>query len=328
MSGPTPGQPVRPFGGPPGMPSAAPMGGFGYAPPGPPPSPMSVSPERMSPPPPPVVPQPPLQQRPQKGGRRRVILVILLAAVLLGGGAAVAALVFPNLTGGNSNTVTNTNVSTVNRTNTNTVANANRSNSNATPTNVNTANRNAANDNVNAANVNAPANTNAANVNTVANVNTNTPANTNVAVNQNTNTRPASYSADSDGDKLNDYLEEWIGTSRTNADSDSDGFPDGNEVTNKYSPLGDGKMEAAGYQAFCSRSTVVLQYSLPSSDVSTLCGIGSDLITDIQVMATNADFYEDLNTNLTGACTSFGKLAADVCAGLTSFTVVDYLVSS
>ncbi|OGY54760.1 MAG: hypothetical protein A2951_01700 [Candidatus Buchananbacteria bacterium RIFCSPLOWO2_01_FULL_56_15] len=49
---------------------------------------------------------------------------------------------------------------------------------------------------------------------------------------------------DTDGDKLDDQLEESLGTNRNNPDSDGDGYQDGVEVKNSYNPLGAGKLSA------------------------------------------------------------------------------------
>jgi hypothetical protein len=46
---------------------------------------------------------------------------------------------------------------------------------------------------------------------------------------------------DSDTDGLSDQLEDALGTKKDNPDSDSDGFKDGEEVRNGYSPLGPNK---------------------------------------------------------------------------------------
>jgi hypothetical protein len=325
-SGFSPGRPLQPF------------GAQAYQPP---PPPSAISPERTPTVPPPTVPSSPASFDPQGGkkGKKRTLLYIALAVVLIGGGAAVAALVFPKATetntNANTNVVANTNTKNVNRvTNTN-KANANTNATRNTNLNTNTALPNAntntsvnapVNLNTNASNTNASLNTNSAlNANVVANTNTQT--NTNVNATTNTNTQPATFALDTDGDKLNDYLESWVGTSKTNADSDGDGFPDGSEVTNKYSPLGSGAMTAAGLQSFCSRSTIIVQYGLSSTDVSTLCGIASDILTNIQVMAANTAFFEDLETQRSTSCSSFGKIDASVCNALITFIILDYLVS-
>lgn len=337
VSGPPPGRPIQPF----GVPS------YGATPP----PPSSVSPEGMRPIPPPTVPPSvPPRRSPGGGSRKRILLITVLVVVLLAGGAAVAALVFPNLVPStdNTNTVANANANTNGNANVNRAANVNRTNVNTNTrvnTNTNTnavANVNVTNTALPNLNANAGLNTNAATnqntnaTNQAANQNTNATANVNAVVNTNTatntpvntNTPPETYTNDTDGDKLNDYLEEWVGTSKTNPDSDSDGFPDGSEVLSKYSPLGAGDMTAAGFQTFCVQSTVVRQYGLSSTDVTTLCGIGADILANIQVMASNADFYEDLTSQLTGSCGSFGKVDSKVCVGLTAFLLVDYLVSS
>ncbi|MDP3964664.1 MAG: hypothetical protein Q8Q20_03355 [bacterium] len=52
----------------------------------------------------------------------------------------------------------------------------------------------------------------------------------------------ADPSLDTDGDGLTDLMEEVYGTDVNNPDSDADGFLDGEEVENGYSPVGEGKL--------------------------------------------------------------------------------------
>lgn len=47
---------------------------------------------------------------------------------------------------------------------------------------------------------------------------------------------------DSDGDGLWDRLEQTLGTNYLSADSDGDGYADGDEIANNYNPLGPGKL--------------------------------------------------------------------------------------
>ncbi len=47
---------------------------------------------------------------------------------------------------------------------------------------------------------------------------------------------------DSDGDKLPDVVETYLGSSNTSADSDGDGYNDYDEVTKGYDPMGPGKL--------------------------------------------------------------------------------------
>jgi len=104
-----------------------------------------------------------------------------------------------------------------------------------TNTNVN------ANTNVNVdTNTNVNANTNV-NVDTNTNVNANTNVNTNVNANTNTNTappRPGSLplGPDSDKDNLTTLEEGLYGSQINKADTDSDGYLDGDEVKNGYDP--------------------------------------------------------------------------------------------
>ncbi len=53
---------------------------------------------------------------------------------------------------------------------------------------------------------------------------------------------PVAIMKDSDGDMLPDDLEEYYGTNPDNVDSDNDGHSDGEEVSNNYNPLGEGKL--------------------------------------------------------------------------------------
>lgn len=55
----------------------------------------------------------------------------------------------------------------------------------------------------------------------------------------------SSSTVDSDKDGLDDYLEEMFGTDPDKADTDGDGFTDGQEVAQGFNPLGKGKMSAA-----------------------------------------------------------------------------------
>lgn len=51
-------------------------------------------------------------------------------------------------------------------------------------------------------------------------------------------------SEDPDNDGLNNAEERLYGTDPNNADTDKDGFPDGEEVKNGYNPLGAGKLDS------------------------------------------------------------------------------------
>lgn len=148
------------------------------------------------------------------------------------------------------------------------VINANTVNTNTPVTNVNAVNVvNAVN---NAANANASQNTNGntnraansnANTNTVANSNVNVNAvvngvfNSNSQANLNTGNVQVSDSTDSDHDALTDVEETLYGTSATNADTDGDGFTDGAELMNGYSPRGTEKL---------SQTNLVKEYLHPT----------------------------------------------------------------
>ena len=57
-------------------------------------------------------------------------------------------------------------------------------------------------------------------------------------------TAPIILTIDSDMDGLPDDLEKRLGTDPNKADSDGDGYNDGEEVKNKHNPLGDGELES------------------------------------------------------------------------------------
>lgn len=250
------------------------------------------------------------------------MLIIGLIVLLLGAGVAVAAFLFPS----------KPSVST-----TNTVANStlrNQTNRTNTPANINAvSNINQATPNLNSTNGTLPVtNTNVPETNLNTTTNTNTDENTNVVANtnttSNTNTRPESYSVDTDGDQLNNYLEDWLKTSKSNADSDGDSYPDGGEVTSGHSPLGAGDLRVVELESHCAASAMVKQYNLPSADAETFCGIVGDILANIQVMATNAEFFEDLDAQLRASCNSFGKLEQANCESITIFLLGNYMVSS
>jgi hypothetical protein len=54
---------------------------------------------------------------------------------------------------------------------------------------------------------------------------------------------PAVLMIDTDSDGLPDDLEAYYGTDIFNSDSDSDGYLDGQEISNNYNPLGDGNLD-------------------------------------------------------------------------------------
>ncbi|MBU4347269.1 hypothetical protein KKF23_01775 [Patescibacteria group bacterium] len=58
-------------------------------------------------------------------------------------------------------------------------------------------------------------------------------------------TGPIAVMVDSDGDGLPDDMEKRFGTDPQKADSDGDGYSDGDEIKNKYSPLGTGQTKEA-----------------------------------------------------------------------------------
>lgn len=287
-----------------------------------------ISPER-TPTLPPLPSAQQLSQQPHRGGKgKKILLFVALAIVLLGGGIAVAAFFFPP-TSVNSNDNTNLNTNALSGLNTN-ATNLNRANTNKSvttnATNISTFNTNAATN----ANTNTSFNANVTNATSNANTVTNQTSNTNTTT-SNTNAvtgAPTSYSLDADGDKLNDYLEGWLKTSKNNTDSDGDGFPDGSEVTKSFSPLSTGKMTAAGLQSYCTTSTVVTQYKFSSTDATTFCKIDADILANIQVMATNAQYFQDLDVQLANSCKAFGKIDTDTCESILPVIFSSYLLSN
>ncbi len=316
VGGPIPPPPIAPFSG----------GQAGLS--------IPISPERTPPLPPLRAPQQPQSPVSKRRGKR-LLLIILLVVILLGGGIAVAAFLFPGTpaadTGVLTNGNTNTGTANVNKTNANSNTNAivNKNTNGAVNQNTNAAaNTNtASNQNANASsnqNTNAVGNLN---VNSAANTNSTTnAANTNAAANTNSN-RPASYSVDSDGDGMNNYLEDWLGTNKNNADADGDGFPDGKEVVSGFSPIGTGELRVVGFEASCAESPLLKQYGLPSTDISSLCGIGGDLLANVQVMVSNPEFFQDLDQQRSAACTSFAKLEKNICASVLTFELLRYMTT-
>jgi len=70
---------------------------------------------------------------------------------------------------------------------------------------------------------------------------------------------PIAITVDSDGDSIPDDLEKRIGTNPEKADTDGDGYKDGEEIIAGYNPLGDGKLEiklSAIDQAILSNQTI------------------------------------------------------------------------
>lgn len=190
-------------------------------------------------------------------------LVMVLVIVLVVAGLGVAGLfiftkyVKTNTNSANLNTtntvLANLNVSTVN---TNTTANAN------TTANTNT--------------VDANANSNL-NTNTTTNTSTNTTSNTNTTTNTNTSTSvtKATSTTDSDTDGLTDTEEAIYGTNAKVADTDSDGFIDGEQVRadgsvigefgNLYNPKGAGNLENSGLVKRVENSSKTFSLLVPTT---------------------------------------------------------------
>lgn len=60
---------------------------------------------------------------------------------------------------------------------------------------------------------------------------------------QTTNKSAVSITVDSDGDTIPDAVETYIGTDPAKADTDDDGYNDGEEIKNGYNPFGPGKLK-------------------------------------------------------------------------------------
>jgi hypothetical protein len=79
---------------------------------------------------------------------------------------------------------------------------------------------------------------------------------------------PAQTSPDTDSDNLTDLEENLIGSSSVNADSDKDGFKDGDEIINGYNPLVSGssataKLEVANFIKIVKTDFSDDNFSLP-----------------------------------------------------------------
>lgn len=294
--------------------------------------PSPVSPARMSPEGPPLPPMgglPPMQQ-PHRGGKR-VLLFIIVGLLVVGAGVAAAAFLLPASQTPETNSTNGTN-QILNQFATNTV-NTNRLQNSAGNLNTpgSTSNSNLTNSSTNATTNTNTTNTAVTNVGT-GNLNSTTNAtrqNTNTTTNAaaNANAAPATYTTDTDSDGLNDYLEGWLMTSVTNADADNDTFPDGTEVVKGFSPLGSGTLSVAGLKQHCTSSPFIVQYKFTSQEADAFCKIAGDVLTSIQVMTANSQFYENLNSKLLAGCTSFGKIEQPQCSTLVTVILGSYLTS-
>lgn len=301
-----------------------------------------VSPERT-----PGLPPIPMNLPPMTGGGgpnwKKIFIFAFAVIVLIGGGVLAAMLLFP-ATNQNENAEENanlTNTVTNANTNTNLNRNTNRANSNLN-LNVNF-NRNT-NGSVNA-NGNGNGNTNiSGNLNGVVNFNLNTNTNTNLSSNANgnsniningsSNTNNTSNSningnltLDTDKDGLVDYLEDWLHTNKNKADSDGDGYQDGTEITNGYSPLGKGKFTVPGLKVFCAGSALVTQYGFTTADSTNFCSIGGDVLASIQVMVASPTITQDLDAQLSTSCKTFTAIDQASCISVTKSVIVDYETS-
>jgi len=128
---------------------------------------------------------------------------------------------------------------------------------------VNNANLNQANENLNLENLNSLENLNVngnlnaneninaelnANLNVNENINANLNANANANINAPAQTLNYTSSLDSDNDKVTDVEEDLYQTDKRTADTDGDGYLDGDEIINGYNPkvAGGAKLETSG----------------------------------------------------------------------------------
>ncbi|MBI2411335.1 MAG: hypothetical protein HYV32_05580 [Candidatus Kerfeldbacteria bacterium] len=163
-----------------------------------------------------------------RGGKKKLFLFIaIILFILVVVGVVVVFMLQqkaqPVQTNKNSNTPAQTN-------NTNTPSSVANANTNTNPANTNQpANQNA--------NVGLNDNTNA-NANANTNLNANINGNTNTAINTNTptNGEEVTDASDKDKDHLTDEEEKIYGTQSGLPDTDKDGYIDGTEVANLYSP--------------------------------------------------------------------------------------------
>lgn len=178
-----------------------------------------------------------------RGKRKGWIIWLVLAVVFLGILGAAAYFVFqyqnvPSIIVSDNTNQVNQNQSVLNKNSALVNINAPLLNNNAsisTNTNIN------ADSNINAPDANVNAN---ANINTNINANINSDANANTNVNNNINVNAKiTGTRDEDGDGLTDTEEVLYGTKANQPDTDEDGYIDGVEIQNLYTPLaGPGKL--------------------------------------------------------------------------------------
>lgn len=174
----------------------------------------------------------------RKEGKNIFLIGAIIFLIVAIGGAAVYIFLLKDDT---TEVVVNQNDNTTINSNKN--KNVNNSNSNIN-SNVNVNTNSAQNSNTVNINTNT---TNNANIDVFANLNTNT------TTNFNTNTTINS-SLDSDFDDLTDVEEVLYGTNTALADTDSDGYVDGLELSGGYDPSGSGRLENSNKVRFYSDS--------------------------------------------------------------------------
>mgnify|MGYP001097749370 CR=1 FL=1 len=88
---------------------------------------------------------------------------------------------------------------------------------------------------------------------------------------------PAALMGDKDSDMLPDDLESYYGTDSNKADTDADGFIDGQEIFNNYNPLGVGKLDK---ERTALDQVILSKLSLEEPKTSTLLADGSWQVTE------------------------------------------------
>lgn len=194
---------------------------------------------------------------PKPKGLRKKGLVIAIVVVLLIAIVGVSVFLFQQFFKKDDGQVVVTPTLT---NNVNQKTNTNMKNANV----VNNSNMNAlSNSNANSnANLNSNGSANTSNTNRVNNSNTNS-KNSNSTTTNTTTKLPSSE--DTDSDALTDIEEDLYGTRVNRADSDADGYMDGEEVNNLYDPLGNGKLSQSPQIAIYESSVYDYAFMYPAS---------------------------------------------------------------
>jgi len=265
----------------------------------------ATGPEPRPAPPTPVMPSSPtpmpmpVMPPEQKQSKRKYILIgiIIFSVLVVLIAGAVVGLSYLTNENANANVVANAN----------TVINTNAANDNAN-----------LNQNTNT-NLNANANLNAnviANLNQNANVNTNVNLNANAVVNANTNANANlnvnAEALDSDSDGLVDAKELLYGTGVNNPDTDGDGYNDGAEIENLYSPNGLGQLSINDFKTYCL-NYIAASTGNPFSteEIATICQSGAEVYAPILALK--------IANDTAGTQTKMSTVQSDVqtkCSGL------------